>query len=74
MGGDVLQLEIRRLREDGSFETVARSEVVRAGEKDRFTVDLARGAYELADPTVERIDGATVDHYAEGMSLKFTVR
>lgn len=73
-GGDALQLEIRRLREDGSFETVARSDLMRAGEKDRFTVDLARGAYELADPTVERVDDATVDHYAEGMSLKFTVR
>lgn len=73
-GADMLQVEIRRLHEDGHHEVVARSKALRMGETQRFTVELAKGTYELAGSPVEVVGSDEAVHSVEGTRAALTVR
>ena len=47
---------------------------IKVGQSKTATVDLAPGKYELNCLVVEKVNGANVNHYTEGMYALLTVK
>jgi len=72
-GGQIHELAVLRVKEDGSFEVMGEVEDIDPGAAGSVVLDLETGRYELACVIVPGEAGSTVDHYEQGMHADFTV-
>lgn len=71
--GETHNLVLLRKLNDGSFEPVARTSDIPAGDSEQLTVTLAPGEYLLECDVVEEANGEVVSHYQKGMHVEFVV-
>lgn len=69
----VHELAVLKKRDDGTFDNEGEIEDIAAGAGGEVVLDLEPGDYELACLIAPGEAGSTVDHYAEGMHIPFTV-
>jgi hypothetical protein len=72
--GELHDVVISRIEDDGSVTVVARSDVLESGEEERLTATLAPGRYELLCTVAEEYRGHIIIHAEEGMRTEITVR
>ncbi len=72
-GAMVHELAVLRVMENGSFENMGELETLPAGESGTITVRLEAGEYQLACLIAAGEAGSTVDHYKQGMHIRFVV-
>ncbi len=71
--GQKHEMEVLRVKGDGSFDAIGEVEAIAPGAGGALTLELEPGAYQLACLIAKGEDGSPVDHYAQGMHTDFTV-
>jgi hypothetical protein len=71
--GEMHDLVVTRIGDDGSREIVGRTAPLHMGDEAELRLNLAPGAYEVFCSIVEEVQGETANHYELGMRDTLTV-